>query len=107
MLFGIPLLFAPEWVLGFFGIVIISTLTARLVGAALIAVGSISFVASDESDDVYRILLTFKIIWSLSAMVAILLYILEGGNPSAWVIFAIFLIFNVVWTCHRVKLNQF
>lgn len=106
ILFGIPLLFAPEWLLGLLGISIISTLTARLVGAALIAIGGISFAARDESEDVYRTLLNFKVFWSVGAMVAILLYVLEGGNPSAWVIFAIFLIFNIVWTCHRIKLNQ-
>ncbi len=106
ILFGIPLIFAPEWVLSLFGISIISTLTARLVGAALIAIGGMSFSARDESEDVYRILLDFKVFWSVGAMVAILLYIFEGGNPSAWVIFAMFLIFNVVWTCYRIKLNQ-
>lgn len=106
MIFGIPLLFAPEWVLGLFGISIISTLTARLVGASLIAIGGMSFVARDESEDVYRTLLNFKVFWSVGAMVAILLYIFEGGNPSTWVIFAVFLIFNVVWTCYRIKLNR-
>lgn len=106
MLFGLPLLFAPEWILGFFNVPVVATLTARLVGAALVGIGGISLIAKDDSIDTFRTLLTMKILWSVAAMVAIALYIAEGGDCIVWFIFATFLMFNVVWTCYRIKLNE-
>ena len=107
MLFGFPLIFAPEWAMDILGIPIISTLAPRLIGAAMIGMGSMSFIARDSSADVYRELLTFKVMWSLAGMVAILLYIFEGGHSSAWVFFAVFFVFNCVWMCFRIQLNRF
>jgi hypothetical protein len=106
-IFGILLIFDPKWPLNLFGIPIVSTLTPRLLGAAFFAIGSISIIVKNDGEDVYRAILTFKMLWSSSAMMAVLFYILEGGNTSSWFIFAALLMSNCIWTYYRIKLNQF
>lgn len=41
MIFAFPLLFAPAWTLGLFGIPVAASLPVRLVGAALIGIGGV------------------------------------------------------------------
>ena len=106
IIFGLPLLFTPVWLLGIFGIPIAATLTARMVGAGLISIGIMSFAARNDNASVYHALLNMKIVWSLTAMLAILLYIYEGGVSIAWLLFAIFLIFNMAWSYYKVKLSK-
>ncbi|MBU0727999.1 hypothetical protein KKA95_04915 [Patescibacteria group bacterium] len=106
MIFAFPLLFAPEWTLGLFGISMAASLTARLVGAALIGIGGVSLVVRHESADVFHALLTLKILWSLSAMVAILLYISEGGPQTSWIILSVFLVFFFIWVYYKNRLGK-
>ncbi len=72
-LFGLPLLFAPGLVLELFGFPLGELLTARLVGAALLGIGGVSFLVRNESAAVFRSLLKLKVIWSLSSIVGILM----------------------------------
>lgn len=106
MIFGLPLLIAPVWLLGIFGIPIAATLTARLVGAGLISIGVMSFFARNENIPVYHALLNMKIVWSITAMIAILIYLYEGGVSIVWLLFVLFLIFNLVWTYYKVRLSK-
>ena len=47
-LLGLPLLFAPGWLLSLFGWTVIDNFTARLIGAALIGIGGISLLKHKE-----------------------------------------------------------
>ena len=104
-LFGIPLLLFPQWTLSLFGFAAVETLTARLVGAALIGIGGISLFARNEGKESYNSLLTLKLIWSSAAILAILLTIIEGAPVLSWLILLIFVIFNVIWIYYKQKLR--
>ena len=106
MVFAIPLLMFPRWTLALFGIPVLETLTVRLVAAALIGIGGVSFLVRNEKKEVFDALLSLKILWSVAALVAIALYLVEGGVKRAWLFFVIFLIFFIIWTSHKVKLGK-
>jgi hypothetical protein len=57
---AIPLIFFPKIFLGLLGFPIVETLTARLVGAALIGIGGASLFAYNKKIETYNILLTLK-----------------------------------------------
>ena len=105
MLFGIPLLLFPAWTLSLFGLAAGEPLTARLVGAALLGIGGISVLARDAEPETYRHLLTMKLIWSGSAIVGIVLSIVEGAPSTAWLFLATFAVFFSVWVYYWVRLN--
>jgi hypothetical protein len=108
MLFAIPLMLAPGWILGQFGWSSIDPYTARLVSAALFGIGIESFLARDASLEIYRIMLNLKVIWSLAAVTGISLSLIQNAQARpwfAWVIFTIFLGFNFVWVYWRTRLK--
>ena len=96
-IFGVPLLFAPRFALTLFGFQAAELLTARLVGAALIGIGGISFFAREKNKDVYRPLLLLKILWSLSAIFGIVITLFEGAPPAAFIVLLIFAFFSGLW----------
>lgn len=98
MVLGLPMLLTPAIAMGFLGFSEFDTLTVRIVGAALIAIGGTSYWIQNEGIEVFRAMLKLKLIWSLSAMVAIMLYIYELGNDAAFVFFGIFLFFSLIWS---------
>lgn len=97
MVFGIPLLLAPAKTLALFGLETAETLTARLVGAALIGIGGNSFVMRKKSAEQFKPMLTLKVIWSGAAIIAIILSSIENAPPMLWALLGIFIIFNAVW----------
>jgi hypothetical protein len=99
--FGLPLLFAPAWTLSLLGFIEENSLAARLVGAALLGIGGASFLVRDAGAEVYLAMLGLKIVWSLSAILAILLSIREGAPAGAWWILGIFTVFSAVWIRFR------
>ncbi|MBT3864455.1 hypothetical protein HOE67_04010 [Candidatus Peregrinibacteria bacterium] len=107
MIFAIPLIFAPVFTLTYFGFEITEpALLARLVGAALIGVGGTSLLAHNKGPESYNSLLTLKILWSHTAVLAILLAILEGAPEMTWLILATFIIFAFVWDYYKIKLRK-
>jgi hypothetical protein len=104
-LFGVPLLLFPSWTLGLFGFLGIELLTARLVGAALLGIGGISLIAHNKSKEVYKTLLTLKLIWSGTAIIAILITIVEGAPVLTWLFLAIFVFFFLLWAYYLHKNN--
>lgn len=96
-LFALPLFIAPSWFLPFFGITIVEPVTARLVAAALFAIGGISFISIRNPIDTYTPLLKLKIIWSISAIAGLLLSLWQGAPVLVWPIVLIFMLFCGVW----------
>lgn len=103
MLFGIPLLFFPEWTMGLLGWSPIDPIASRVVGAALMGIGIESWLGRDSSAEVYRAMLNLKVIWSSSAIIGIGLGLWNGGAAAGWLFLAVFMVFWAVWVYYRRK----
>ena len=101
IVFAVPLLLVPKWILPLFGWSAVDPITSRLVGAALLGIGGASLLERNAGREVFRAMLGLKIIWATAALVAIALGILAGGPATAWLFFAIFGVFLAVWICYR------
>jgi len=103
--FALPLFLAPRAFLGALGWPAVDPISTRLVAAALIGIGTQSFIGRHATLDSYRTMLNLKILWSASATVGIFWGCLEGASPVAWAFFAIFLAFNGLWSWWRWRLR--
>lgn len=97
MLFAIPLMISPTWLLDLFRLSAGDGVAARLVAAALIGIGGVSFLMRHKSAESYDTMLTLKLLWSASAAVGIAWSIVQGADPMAWVLVGIFAVFFVIW----------
>lgn len=104
-LFAVPLFFAPRAFLGALGWTAIDTVTARIVAAALVGIGTQSLLGRHATVDSYRTMLNLKILWSATATLGILWSCLEGAPPMAWGFFGAFLAFNGLWSYWRWRLR--
>ncbi|MCB9568892.1 MAG: hypothetical protein H6710_17040 [Myxococcales bacterium] len=104
--FAIPLFFAPEAFLSLLGWQTIDPVTTRIVAAALVGIGVQSLLARHESAEVFRAMLSLKVLWSATATLGILWSVLDGGPPFAWAFVGIFALFNVVWTRYYLMLRR-
>lgn len=105
VLFAIPLLFFPRWLLPLFGWNTYDPIMSRLVGAALMGIGVESLLGRNASVDTFRAMLNLKVIWASSALIAIGIGIAEGAAPTAWFFLAIFFVFWCVWVYYRMVLR--
>ena len=106
IVFALPLLVAPAWLLGLFGWEVIDPFTARLVGAALVGIGVESLLGRNASAASFLTMLRLKILWSATATLAILVSMLEGAPLLGWVIFAIFAAFHLLWVYWFFRLRR-
>ena len=102
LIFGLPLLFFPEATLSLFGLKTLETVTPRLVGAALIGIGGTSYFTKKKD---YSIMLTLKVIWSLSAILGLLLALFYGAPKLVWLLVLIFAVFSGVWIYYKKTYN--
>ena len=105
MLFAIPLLFFPEFLLTLLGWKVVDPITSRLVGAALLGIGGESLLGRNASKEVFLAMLNLKILWAAGAVIGIALGIAAGGPPLAWVLLVIFVAFLGVWVYYRYELR--
>jgi len=80
--------------------------SARLVGAALLAIGTQSFIGRNDTVDAYRALLNLKVLWSLAAIFGLVLSIGQGAPPAAWAFLSAFIAFSGVWIHYRIRFRQ-
>ena len=106
ILFGIPLLFFPQLILGLFDWTAYDPVMSRLVGAALMGIGVESLLGRNASAETFRAMLNLKVIWASSALFAIGAGIIEGASPAAWLILGIFFLFWCVWVYYRLVLRK-
>lgn len=104
ILFALPLLFFPTFTLTLFGFPVAETLTPRIVAAAFIGIGGTSLYLRNKGVETYDTLLTLKIIWSVAAMVGIILALIEGTSLFAWAVLGIYLLFFSVWVYYKRKM---
>lgn len=108
IVFAAPLFFAPDFTAKLLGWQVVDPYTARIAAAALFGIGIESWLARDASAEIYRNMLNLKVIWSSAAVIGIAWSLIEGaqGRPwGAWLILAIFVVFNIVWLYWRKKLS--
>ena len=98
VLFAAPLLIAPVFFLKTFGWTEVDPISARLVGAALVGIGVESLLGRHQGVEAYLGMLRLKILWSATATLGILVSMLQGAPVMGWAFFAIFAVFNGVWT---------
>jgi hypothetical protein len=100
------LLVAPELVLGRLGWTCVDPVAARIVGAAMLAIGGQSFLGRDAGVEVYRAMLQLKMLWSFAAAGALFVGIGAGAPPAAWAFLSMFIIFAGVWLHHAIRFRQ-
>ena len=103
---GLPLLVAPGALLGALGWITVDPAAARLVGAALVAIGAKSYSSRHAGPETFRTLLDLKLVWSAAAIFGLVLSIGEGAPSACWAFLAIFVGFFGVWTHHRIRMKQ-
>ena len=109
ILFAIPLMAAPGWMLGLLGWESVDPYTARLAAAALFGIGIESWLGRNAGAESFRNMLNLKILWSVGAVVGAgwsLLEGVQGRPPFAWAVLVIFGAFNFLWVYWRVKISN-
>lgn len=99
ILFAIPMMVAPVWLLGLFGWTEIDPFMTRLGAAALFGIGIESLLGRNAGAESYRNLLALKIIWSFGAVVGAAWTLLQYPESPGmlWGVLVVFLGFNLVW----------
>ena len=108
MVFAIPMMLAPTAFLKMFGWQTVDPVLTRVGAAALLGIGIESYLGRDAGVEQYRGMLNLKIIWSSSALAGIGISLLQGAQgspPAGWMIWGIFLLFDLVWIYYRMKLG--
>lgn len=106
VVFALPLIFTPAWLLSSLNFPPENLLFARLIGSALLAIGGTSFIIRySESVDVYKVMLALKLIWSGSAILAIVLSVNQQAPISLFAVLFIFIAFFVIWASYFKKIN--
>ena len=106
VIFAIPLLFFPVFTLKLFGFSLVEPVTARLVGAALLGIGGSSLIIQSAGKESFCSLLILKIIWSLGAILGLVLSMYERVAPDTALFFlGLFGFFLAVWVYYYKKLG--
>jgi len=103
---AVPLIIAPEAILPRLGWTFVDPVAARLVGAALAGIGVTSWRTRHASAAVVRALVGLKVVWSASAILALVLAIGRGAPQLTFLFLSIFLAFCGVWSHHAIRFRQ-
>ena len=107
LLVGLPLLIAPESLLHSLGWVTVDPPSARLVGAALLAIGGQSWFGRRDGVQAYRAMLNLKLLWSAGAILGLGASLGAAHTPGpVWIALAVFLGFFGVWFYYRIRMKQ-
>jgi hypothetical protein len=104
-MFAVPLLIVPVQMLTLLGWTTVDPFATRLVAAALFGIGIESLLGRNASADAFKGMLNLKIIWSISAILGMVLSLLQGAAPAGWLFVGIFAAFSCVWIYYRVRLT--
>jgi hypothetical protein len=104
MSFAIPLMIFPRTMMNFFNFYG-ATALARMVGAALFAIGGTSLFSYKKDKESFDTMLTLKILWSGAAIAGLLCSIFSGETIKLWFAVGIFFVFFVVWVYYKAKIK--
>lgn len=105
-LVGVPLLLAPEALLGHLGWTAVDPASPRLVGAALLGIGIQSLRGRNDGFEAFRAMLGLKVVWASAAILALAIAIARGAPSAAYAALSIFLAFLGVWLHYAIRLRQ-
>ncbi|MBL8603741.1 MAG: hypothetical protein JNK72_17575 [Myxococcales bacterium] len=105
LLFAVPLFFAPGPFLRALGWQAVDPVSSRIVAAALVGIGVQSWRGRDESVEVFRAMLSLKLLWSATATLGVLWSALTGAPVMAWAFVVIFGAFHGLWLHYWLKLR--
>lgn len=103
---GIPLLLVPELLLPHLGWKTVDPVTARLVGAALLALGTQAWRSRAAGVDVYRALLGINVVWSAMVIIGMAIAIAHDAPSAAFIVLSASLALCGVWTHHAIRFRQ-
>jgi hypothetical protein len=106
LLAGLPLLIAPAHFLRPLGWTVVDGASTRLVGAALIGIGTSSYFVRHAGVEVMKAMLELKLVWSFAAILGLLIAVGEGAPPAVWAFLSLFIAFFGVWTHYRIRFKQ-
>ncbi|HTA20498.1 MAG TPA: hypothetical protein VK989_14500 [Polyangia bacterium] len=101
-----PLLAAPELVLRRLGWTCVDPISARLVGAAMLANAAATFAGRNAGAETYRALLRGKLVWCVAGAAAMFVAVGSGAPSAAWVFLSTFVAFAGVWLHHAIRFRQ-
>jgi hypothetical protein len=100
---AVPLMFAPQRTMLLLGWDAPESVATRLVAAALMGIGGISLIAYKADAETYRHMLTMKLLWSGTAVLGLVLSIIDGAPVFTWVFLFIFAVFFGIWLFYRMR----
>jgi hypothetical protein len=103
--FAMPLLIAPVGFLRALGWASIDPIAARMVGAALAAIGIESLLCRNDGIETFRSMLRLKCMWSGAAIAGLTASLAQGAPPIVWALLGVFVGFAAVWNYFRVRLS--
>ncbi len=107
MLVAVPLFIAPRSMLGLLGWSEIDPIMSRGVAAALFGIGIESLLCRNGDRNVFRAMLTLKIIWSSFAMLGMGASLAQGAPRFVWVFLGVFAAFSGLWWRYWLLLRPF
>ncbi|MBM7623621.1 hypothetical protein [Sporohalobacter salinus] len=109
IIFALPLFLIPRTFLKWFGWQTVDPIATRLVAAALFGIGIESLLGRNADKNSFKAMLNLKIIWSLAAIVGMIISLVQKdqGNPLLlWAILVVFIAFNFLWIYWRLRLKN-
>lgn len=104
---AVTFFFFPYQTLQVFGWKTVDPLAARLVAAALLAIGGTYVIARHADTEAYRQFLALKIVWSFAAVIGIILTMVTTDAPVlSWFVLALFALFSSVWVYYYRLLSR-
>ncbi len=107
--FAVPLMLKPRVFLNWAGWHYVDPIAARLVAAALLAIGIESLLGRNDGIRLFKGMLNLKIIWSFAAAAGIAVSIIQHAHNRpmfAYVILGVFIAFNLLWLYWRLRLEK-
>jgi len=101
-----PLLAAPELMLRRLGWTCVDPISARLVGAAMLANAAATFAGRAAGVETYRALLRGKLIWCVAGAASMFIAVGQGAPSAAWLFLSMFVAFAGVWLHHTIRFRQ-
>ena len=99
LIFAAALIFYPQQLLNLIGLQG-EVISLRIIGAGLIGIGGASLLMHKGGKKEYSIMLNFKLLWSISAVLVLLF-----SKPLLWPIIILFLIFMSAWLYYKKSYN--
>ena len=94
IIIGFIFLFTPEFYCDLFDFEITDHGAFRLIGAASLALGGSSFLAYRSKDwEKLKLIIQMEFIWLISAIVAMIWWLVDSGPIAGWWIFGMFATF--------------